>query len=872
MADVFISYSRTDKDFVRKLHDALAKLNREMWVDWKDIPLTAEWLKEIYAGIEAADNFVFVISPESVVSAACLKEIAHASENNKRLIPIFHRAVHDAAIPESLARINFIYLRDSDDFESTFASLVDAIDSDLEWKRMHTRLLVRAKEWEREGGDMSYLLRGNDLREAEGWQSRGPRKEPKPTSIQSEYILSSGMAEVHRQRLTLGAVMVALLVAVGLAITALIQRNTAKREATIAQSRQLAAQSERVRPEALSSVVPAALLATESMQRLPLLENDRALREATLMLPRQVASFVQDGVAAAALSHDGRFLATIAGAFSSLFSHEASLRVFEVLDQKEVWRGNPIDPSVVALSQDGHRVAIGSYEDQAAIRLCVFQLPGTFGSCKYLTHPDYSWAVGALVFSPNGSDLALATGRSVQLWDTSEMKPLWDRTDAKHIHMIAFSPSGEFLAFGTDGGDVRVLRATDGLAISDLSASNTAVAASFSPDSRYIATGSSNGTVTMFNIATRETMFHLAPGGDVRAIAYRTDGHLYYLKRMTDNLLQVFDAGSGSEVSRLTTQSEVRSATFSSDGRYLAVVTADGYARVSEIVAREEVSQLRPAGTLAYVALSPDGHLATLDTKRTLSVFDATSGAKIWGTAEGELIGPLAFNSDGKLLVSGSDSGIVRTFEAGTGKTASGLEPRANVTTLTFSIDGRLMFTRRSDRVGILETANGEQVSQLWCNGDQRVDEVAVSPDGKYVAVGSGNTARVCSRSSGKIFWGSTGASKLGALAFSPDGRYLATGSSDTTVRTFKVNTGEEVSRQSLGGAVSALSYSRDARYLITASELEGGIVDVQKRFYRPEDLIADTCSRVTRNLTVSEWRSYVGAEIPYHKTCPKLP
>lgn len=37
MADVFISYSRQDKDLVRALHDALKAQNRDTWVDWEDI-------------------------------------------------------------------------------------------------------------------------------------------------------------------------------------------------------------------------------------------------------------------------------------------------------------------------------------------------------------------------------------------------------------------------------------------------------------------------------------------------------------------------------------------------------------------------------------------------------------------------------------------------------------------------------------------------------------------------------------------------------------------------------------------------------------------------------------------------------------------
>jgi hypothetical protein len=34
MPDVFISYSRKDSVFVRKLYDALDRIGHEAWVDW----------------------------------------------------------------------------------------------------------------------------------------------------------------------------------------------------------------------------------------------------------------------------------------------------------------------------------------------------------------------------------------------------------------------------------------------------------------------------------------------------------------------------------------------------------------------------------------------------------------------------------------------------------------------------------------------------------------------------------------------------------------------------------------------------------------------------------------------------------------------
>ncbi len=66
MTDVFISYSRKDKAFVQVLHQALTQSKYDAWVDWQDIPLTADWWEEIKSGIEAADTFVCVISPDSM--------------------------------------------------------------------------------------------------------------------------------------------------------------------------------------------------------------------------------------------------------------------------------------------------------------------------------------------------------------------------------------------------------------------------------------------------------------------------------------------------------------------------------------------------------------------------------------------------------------------------------------------------------------------------------------------------------------------------------------------------------------------------------------------------------------------------------------
>ena len=51
----------------------------------------------------------------------------------------------------------------------------------------------------------------------------------------------------------------------------------------------------------------------------------------------------------------------------------------------------------------------------------------------------------------------------------------------------------------------------------------------------------------------------------------------------------------------------------------------------------------------------------------------------------------------------------------------------------------------------------------------------------------------------------------------------------------------------------------------------EENVATLQRHLLRAEDLIAETCVRLTRNLTAEEWKQYL-ADIPYRKTCPDLP
>jgi CHASE2 domain-containing sensor protein len=198
VTDVFISYSRRDKEFVQQLHAALLAQNRDTWIDWQDILPTEKWWKAIEAGIEGAEAFVFVISPDSVTSKVCADEIEHAIKHNKRLIPVVRRDTEPEQVHSALSAHNWLFMRESDNFDAAIARLIEAIDTDLKYVRTHTRLTVRAVEWEAAKRDNSFLLRGKDLAASERWLRQGQSKRPAPTPLQIEYIAASRTVQYRK--------------------------------------------------------------------------------------------------------------------------------------------------------------------------------------------------------------------------------------------------------------------------------------------------------------------------------------------------------------------------------------------------------------------------------------------------------------------------------------------------------------------------------------------------------------------------------------------------------------------------------------------------------------------------------------------------
>ena len=278
MADVFVSYSRRDTEFVQRIAASIESRGKTVWIDTADIADAEVFPTALRTAIEGSDAFLFVISPTSVASQFCEQEVDYAHSLEKRIVPVLRSTVADADVPEEIRQRNWIPFTEADDYDVSLERLVHAIDTDLQHCKEHTRWLVKALEWEAEGRDRSFLLRGSELKAAESWLARTPvDADPAPTTLQNEYILASRRAAARRQRALLGVSVAVTAVAIGLGVLALVSRNQAVSSSNTARSQALAAESEN---QLSADPEVSVLLARQAVQVAPIPQAVSALRQA----------------------------------------------------------------------------------------------------------------------------------------------------------------------------------------------------------------------------------------------------------------------------------------------------------------------------------------------------------------------------------------------------------------------------------------------------------------------------------------------------------------------------------------------------------------------------------------------------------------
>jgi hypothetical protein len=123
---VFISYSRKDRSFVKKLNDILHTFGLQTWTDLENILPGQQWAKVIKDALEDATALIYVASKHSRNSSWIEKEIEIFIKQKSRIIPIIIDEEGIENLPSHLKEIQWIDFRNQ--FQSALHSLISSLE------------------------------------------------------------------------------------------------------------------------------------------------------------------------------------------------------------------------------------------------------------------------------------------------------------------------------------------------------------------------------------------------------------------------------------------------------------------------------------------------------------------------------------------------------------------------------------------------------------------------------------------------------------------------------------------------------------------------------------------------------------------------
>lgn len=123
MDKIFISYSRKDIDFARKLAGDLEKAGYDVWWDITDLHGGDDWVRTLPAAIADSKYMIVVLTPNSVESEWVRKEYTQALNLRKKIIPIM---LVPATVPFALNTINYVNFA-LGEYENNFKSLLSPL-------------------------------------------------------------------------------------------------------------------------------------------------------------------------------------------------------------------------------------------------------------------------------------------------------------------------------------------------------------------------------------------------------------------------------------------------------------------------------------------------------------------------------------------------------------------------------------------------------------------------------------------------------------------------------------------------------------------------------------------------------------------------
>jgi WD40 repeat protein len=480
----------------------------------------------------------------------------------------------------------------------------------------------------------------------------------------------------------------------------------------------------------------------------------------------------------------------------------------------------PID--AMAFSPDSFWLASGSRDNMVIL----WELTSDDPSQAFTPLGEQGGDIASIAFTPDGRRLITgSTDGTARIWVMEAGGPTADPTileeDQEDVFAVAVSPDGRWLATGSADGATRVwdlsstdpatepliLNCHDPSSPQEQDADPSILTAAFSRDGRWLASGSADAMVCLWDLSTPDPATSL----------WVMPGHL----------------------------NEIRSVSFSPDGRWLASGSLDRTARLWNLEQEDpSINSLvmrGHEGGIITLAFSPNNHwLATGSTDFTTRAWDLTqpdpADRPLILYGHEATVRSIAISADGQWLATASMDNTARLWDLATESVAAlpirlpG--PASNTLALDYSPDGRWLATGSADGSAILwDLSSREPISSTLISQGRAIRAVEFSPDGRWLTAGGfDGVANLWEISASEAITNPTPLSlddRIMTLAFSPDGNRLAAGGTNAIIRIWDISTSSgtesHIDLTDHSNDITVIQFSPNGRWL-AAGFVDGNV------------------------------------------------
>ncbi|MCK1386994.1 Ig-like domain-containing protein, partial [Bradyrhizobium sp. 21] len=476
-----------------------------------------------------------------------------------------------------------------------------------------------------------------------------------------------------------------------------------------------------------------------------------------------------DGYTSISYSNDGQWIASGAG--------DGTVAIWDVASGRIIRRfaGDTKATDSVSISPDRRSIASIS----GSIRIW------DIASGK-LQREIRDLATNHMAVSPDWQKVAADSSvfQGVKLFQVLKVATAQDGTvertlfgHSNSITRIVYSADGNFIASASDDKTARFWDAKSGKLLRSFSGYQGAVAAvAISPNNQRIVAAGDDKIVKVWNTASGSLERSISGFGEkIVGVSFSPDGQSIAV--ISDHELIVFNATSGQPIWKSGEETGIYDVKFSPDGRQVAVAT------YQNIVLRDsgngEVDRKLEGLVEAAAPVSFASARSLISDGRIWRRWDLTTGRLLNQSGEEtNLSQVMAISADGKLVATSSYEGIA-IWDISSGKTLRKFDkPPEFISALAFAPDGQSLLSGGEKIVRFWSLGTGHSTRSVSLPGPYSIISMALTPDGRTVAVSSLDTLRLVDASSGRIIrsFEKHQGDAYDVVAFANGGRVLVTG------------------------------------------------------------------------------------------------